>query len=275
MSLVAAVSNVVSQFKACSKSPDTFRVPAFFQFLRMQTRVVLSRRYPSAFPMPESARIFGRTWVCPSYEAALGVFKEVFLGGEYHFTATSCRPLIVDAGANIGLASLSFHVLYPGCRVLAFEPDANAFVALRENVRVNRLSVECVNAAVGSSEGVAVFYTDPENEGGVSASVFAGGPLSRATEVQVCRISQYVNGSVDLLKLDVEGAETAVLEELSQSGKLHEIKQAIIEFHPHKGQPGNSLRDCLRLLKRQFSVHVSDEGGITMIRASALPKEGR
>lgn len=270
MSVISAARNVLAEFRACSQSPDNLRAQAFTQYLRMQARVILGQRLPGAYPMPKSSRMFGRTWNCPNYKAALGVFKEVFLKAEYHFTAASPNPVIIDAGANIGLASLYFHMLYPHCRVVAFEPDATAFSALRENVQTNGLNVQCVNAALWGSEGFTAIYADPSNQAGVSASVFQSANLTTAADIQAVQLSRYIDGPVDLLKLDVEGAETAVLQDLAQSGKLTEIRQALIEFHPHKGQPENNLQECLLLLKEQFSVEVTHEHGTTMIRARPL-----
>jgi FkbM family methyltransferase len=269
MSVVSAARNVLAEFRVCAQSPDDFRAQAFTRYLQMQARVILGRRFPRAYPMPKSSRIFGRTWSCPNYEAALGIFKEVFVAGEYHFAASSPNPVVVDAGANIGLASLYFHLLYPECRVVAFEPDVAAFSALRQNVQANGLNVQCVNAGLWALEGTHTIYTDPSNEAGVSASMFQCSNLTTAVDIQVVQLSRYIDGPVDLLKLDVEGAETAVLKDLAQSGKLTEIRQAIVEFHPHKGQPENKLDECIGLLQERFSVEVSDVHGATMVWALA------
>src|ERR1017187_2587488 len=205
MSVVSAARNVLAEFRVCAQSPDDFRAQAFTRYLQMQARVILGRRFPRAYPMPKSSRIFGRTWSCPNYEAALGIFKEVFVAGEYHFAASSPNPVVVDAGANIGLASLYFHLLYPECRVVAFEPDVAAFSALRQNVQANGLNVQCVNAGLWALEGTHTIYTDPSNEAGVSASMFQCSNLTTAVDIQVVQLT--------------------------------EIRQAIVEFHPHKGQP--------------------------------------
>ena len=45
------------------------------------------------------------------------------------------RPLIVDAGANIGLSALWFGVRYPGARLYCFEPEARCFDLLQHNLR--------------------------------------------------------------------------------------------------------------------------------------------
>lgn len=269
MSVVDAARNLYAEFQASRESPDRFRAHAFRQYLQMQVRVILGQRFPRAWRMPKASTIFGRVCNCASYETAAGIFKEIFLRGEYHFVSAVSRPLIVDAGANIGIASLYFHVLYPDCRVLAFEPDPTAFSLLHRNVEANHLHVRCVNAAVGAAEGSSSIYVDPHCQGGVAASLFQVGGLSTAVDVQVVQLSRYITEPVELLKLDVEGAETAVLRDLAESGKITEVRQAIIEFHPHKGQPANDLQECVRLLEPHFTVEVEVHRGATMIRAVA------
>jgi hypothetical protein len=61
-------------------------------------------------------------------------------------------------------------------------------------------------------------------------------------------VSDFIQGPVDLLKLDVEGAEWEVLEELRDSGKLRQVARLIIEYH-HRLQDGRKLSGFLRLLE--------------------------
>src|SRR5207248_820531 len=149
---------------------------------------------------------------------------------EYHFQATSHAPVIIDAGANIGMASLYFRKLYPQAKILAFEPDPMIFTVLKANVERNRLDIQCVNAAVDESTGTKDFFAGAECS--ASGSLHPHNSLKGATTVHCVRMSEYVGQWVDLLKLDVEGSETAVLCELAASGKLESIGQVIVEFHP-------------------------------------------
>jgi FkbM family methyltransferase len=194
------------------------------------------------------------------------LFKEIFVGEEYHFQATSPAPVIIDAGANIGMASLYFRKLYPQAKILAFEPDPMIFTVLKANVERNRLDIQCVNAAVDESTGTKNFFTGAECS--ASGSLHSHESLTGATTVQCVRMSEYVGQWVDLLKLDVEGSETAVLRELAASGKLESIGQMIVEFHPHKGQPGNNLQVCTEILSGFDRCEVHSSAGVVVIRAS-------
>ena len=48
-------------------------------------------------------------------------------------------PRILDCGANIGLATLYFKLLYPGACITCFEPGAEAFRVLEANISANQL----------------------------------------------------------------------------------------------------------------------------------------
>src|ERR1700730_7986688 len=63
------------------------------------------------------------------------------------------RPIIIDAGANIGLATLWFKAQYPKATVIAIEPDTENFAVLKENVIADDTTL-LVDAAVGSRPGL-------------------------------------------------------------------------------------------------------------------------
>jgi Methyltransferase FkbM domain len=73
---------------------------------------------------------------------------------------------------------------------------------------------------------------------------------NREIKVHATRLSSYVNGSVDLLKLDVEGAEFDVMTDLERSGKLSLIKRMVIEYHHKIGNRASSLAQFLAILEK-------------------------
>ena len=61
-------------------------------------------------------------------------------------------------------------------------------------------------------------------------------------------LSQYINSPIDLLKLDIEGAETEVIKEIEP--KLKYVKQIIMEFHASIYNPENSFSQIMKILKK-------------------------
>ena len=128
-------------------------------------------------------------------------------------------PFILDCGSNIGISVLYFKSKYPGSRVLGFEPVPECFAILTKNIEENDLeNVQITNAALVDSEGQICLYVGADHDlRGASISRSWG---SQTTEdhifVNSVRLSNYINGRVDFLKLDIEGAEEIVIPEIGE-----------------------------------------------------------
>src|SRR5262249_35452673 len=140
---------------------------------------------------------------------------------------------------------LFFKSIAADARVLAFEPEPSAFALLRENVSHNRLSgVECFAVALGAEPGRATLSTPAPAS--LSASVVFGGNGWSTAAVDVERLSDILGDRrVDFLKLDVEGSEEAILDDLHSSGALARVDELALEFHP---SPEHELGQLLQKL---------------------------
>jgi FkbM family methyltransferase len=175
----------------------------------------------------------------PRTERSLGWLKymhgETFYYGAYFFMARRANPFILDCGSNIGISILFFKALYPGARILGFEPHELSYGLLQKNVSSNALSeVQVHRAALGSEDSTVDFYWDPGDPGsGRMSTIRERGSGKAKTQVQQVRLSRFIDREVDFLKLDVEGAEDAVLEDLVSSGAISKIDQMVVEYHHH------------------------------------------
>ncbi|MEJ2007391.1 MAG: FkbM family methyltransferase [Acidobacteriota bacterium] len=88
-------------------------------------------------------------------------YAEVLLDGEYAFDLPFSPKTIVDAGANIGMASIYFTHRYPDARVIAIEPEASNFALLARNVRPYPAIVP-VYAALWNRDGQISVRGGPE-----------------------------------------------------------------------------------------------------------------
>jgi hypothetical protein len=68
--------------------------------------------------------------------------------------------------------------------------------------------------------------------------------------VNAVRLSEWITGPVDLLKLDIEGAEVAVIRDLEASGKLKFVRNMVIEYHHHIDKEKNCLAEFLGCIER-------------------------
>ena len=170
-------------------------------------------------------------------------YKHIFAWGVYDFRPRSPQPLVLDCGSHIGLSVLRFKRLVPDCRVIAFEPDPVVLTLLRKNIAANGLTdVQVVPAALAGQRGTERFIADGA-DGGTLARGGHAPPAARI--VPTVPLSDYLHEPVELLKMNIEGAEWDVLRE--GAGLLHNVRQLVVEYH---GFPecGQRLHDILALL---------------------------
>ena len=210
-------------------------------------RVFLFKRYDHRNKV---ADIVGFKVKFLDYSALSYLFREIFLGHEYYFVAKKDTPLIVDCGSNIGMSVLYFKMLYPDSRIEAFEPGKETYSSLEENIRNNHLnSVVTRNGALSNREGVIDFYYDQDNTGSLIMSTRKERMPKQKQSVDALLLSKYMDEEVDFLKIDIEGAETEVVEELIKAGKLDLVDQMVIEYHHHIPGESDVFSGMLRLLE--------------------------
>lgn len=199
-------------------------------------------------------RLFGFVVEGSSYELLLRLFKELFLTEPYAFDPGTLTPTILDGGANIGMAVLYFKKQFPEAHILAFEPNPEAFRLLVRNVAANSLSnVRLYNVALAAAAGELPFYFGDDGAS-LTGSLQPHAAGVRAVRVPARQLADYLapNLVVDLLKLDVEGAEDAILTDLDRAGLLGCIRQYIVEYHYLIGTPASSqLAACLQIFGRR------------------------
>jgi FkbM family methyltransferase len=185
-------------------------------------------------------RVGGRErdwWVADPMEVA--ALSEVFVAGEYSDWLPDEAPsLIVDAGANIGSATLWFRERFPNARIIAIEPNPHAFSRLERNVGGDS-NVQLVNAALAATDGTGFFACEPMTPVG-RLQAHDGPDVVSVEALTLATIRErYADGArIDMLKLDVEGTEWPVLE-----GPLTNIGTIAMEIHDPV--PGNRDPDAV------------------------------
>jgi len=164
---------------------------------------------------------------------------------------------IVDAGANWGYFSLIAAVLCGDQgRVIALEPDPRQFEALARNLSLNGFAhVDAMRAAAADIAGTLTLlgYDDRAANRGVSR-VAAADEDARATSrfeapaVSIDAITASA-AAVDLVKIDVEGAEDLVLRGMEDGLASRRYRAILLELHPALLQARGVDPDaCVRLL---------------------------
>lgn len=162
-------------------------------------------------------------------------YRQVFVDEEYAFEPTHTPRSIIDAGANIGLASLYFANRFPNASIISVEPEEHNYRLLEKNVSAYP-QIKTVQAAVWrDNEEISV--VDPGlGEWGYQTAAGAGLLASRPRHaVQGLTIDRLMADHgiefVDILKIDIEGAEKEVFEDPSLW--INRVGILIIELHEH------------------------------------------
>ncbi len=178
---------------------------------------------------PGRADVFGWDIEYLSAPALVSMVEYQVLYGVNDFHPRRANPVILDCGANIGISTLHYKRCFPRARIVAFEPDPQFAPLLRRNLQRNEAEdVEVVEAAVWVKEGEARWIKQ-----GIDGSKLARGRESAAETVAVRTVdlASYMAGEVDLIKMDIEGAEYEVVAALGD--KLRAVRNLIVECHLH------------------------------------------
>ncbi len=189
-----------------------------------------------------------------SYDNLQGILREIFMFADYGLKIANPAPVIIDCGANIGISLLYFKYRFPKSNILAFEPSKENFKVLKQNVESNKLQdITLINSAVGKEKGHIKFWDNASKPGGSTSTqeVFEAKNMTnfKEAEVESVKLSDYIKSDIDLLKIDIEGAEGEVIEELKVAGKLKNIKEIIFEYHYNSANVQNSLSKILATLE--------------------------
>lgn len=206
------------------------------------------------------------------------IFSEIFTEQQYFSNKITINEgdCIFDVGANIGLFSIFLSQLQKHAKIFSFEPVKPIFDVLRANVELHSIAdIYLFNYGVSSENNSNILFTFYPNMAGNSTAV----PLEKLESREVMNTifskdiveklfqSQEIRGevktlssifheldikSVDLLKIDVEGEEYAVLQGINPND-WSKIKQIVMEVHDIEGR----IAKIQKLLKTYgFQVRV-------------------
>ena len=183
--------------------------------------------------------------------------KVIFEDEIYALDADGPSPVIIDGGANIGMATTYLKRRFPGATITAVEADPRIAGVLRGNVESFGFSgVKVVHAALSPGKEPVVFYSNPREAEGGRAGHPSDGYLVK-TVVEPLDLRDLLEGPVDLLKLDIEGAEADVL--FHASDRLDRVKNLFVEYHSFADQE-QKLPELLAMLKEKgFRVHIQTD----------------
>jgi FkbM family methyltransferase len=202
------------------------------------------------------------------------VLKDVFVRRVYARPGFEVRAgdLVVDIGAHIGLFAAAAARSAPRVRLVAVEPYPENFSLLTANLARNGLdNVHPVRAAVAASTGERSLHVSSNPAGHSLHLAEAGQPtIGVATTTLEDLLRAHAPSTVDLLKIDCEGAEFEILERAAPE-TLSRVRRIVMEAHTIDA--GRTPSRIVRVLEEQgYRVAATHgRGGTSLIWATREP----
>ena len=222
----------------------------FRKYILMAVAIGGKKRYQKCTVKIDSVK-----FQVPDNRSFLAQFLEIFVNEIYNFNSVNDKPLIIDCGANIGTSVLYFKKLYPQSMIKAFEPDPGIYSILQQNIDTAKFeNIHLFNKAVWTKDSVLNFHSEGSDAGSISDN---GGPNLKVKAIQLSKFLAECPQNIDLLKIDIEGAEYEVL--LSCKDQLSKVDNIFVECHKFPNQP-QRIHEVLKMFEDlNFRYYIQNE----------------
>lgn len=169
----------------------------------------------------------GREWVVRDDTADENIIFEVYTSELYDLDYIENVKVVVDVGAHIGGFSVKCAEKFKNSTIYSFEPIWDNFLVLQENVR-EFPNIKTYNKCVsGDRIPTELASTDKHNTG----SNIYNYELTDITSVKSIHINELIKmtGMIDLLKLDCEGGENSIFDNLD----FNKVRYIVCELHSY------------------------------------------
>lgn len=194
-------------------------------------------------------------------KADLCMFSEIWYYKFYNPEGykISNQDIVFDVGANSGYFTI--YAAGMAKHVYAFEPMFNLYNIIQKDIKLNNLTnVTIEDTGIAKDAGVRVFYESTHHNG--CHSLYNRSDTDKRIEIKTVNIEQYCKDKnisrIDFLKIDCEGAEYEIFDNLSNGFISNVIKKIVMEHHDDIVE-GRTHNDIVKILENNnFEVKVAD-----------------
>jgi FkbM family methyltransferase len=223
-------------------------------------RLQLQKRYGSNQQLQKlTSRLLRHPVYARPGSSDLVVFDQIFVHCEYRCLDDLTDPkLILDCGANVGYSSTYFLSKFPGCFVVAVEPDPSNFEMLQRNLLPYEGRYTLIRAAVWPRAELLRFNKTVAGLGREWARRVEPADCDTMDDIETIDIPGLIARSpykrVSLLKVDIEGAETELFGSEPRTW-LRLVDNIVIELHGDVAK--KSFFDAID--EKRFNISICDE----------------
>ncbi len=194
-----------------------------------------------------------------THSSDIFTYDHIFRNFEYKVTLSKKPKVILDAGANIGFSAIYFANQFTDAKIYAIEPETANLEVLKKNIRRYR-NIQSVEGALWL-ENTMINIKHPNSDASAFQVENSSNKKKNAQQVRGITIDNFMKefdlDFIDILKIDIEGAEKEVFEDPSLW--INRIGVIIIELHD-RFRPGcsetfyNAVKDFDYEFEREESI---------------------
>lgn len=178
-------------------------------------------------------------------------FKEIFFDKEYAIDFDIVPEVIVDAGANVGLAAIYFANRFPDSKIISIEPEQGNLKVLRKNVQDYK-NVKILDKALSNVSDELIYV----NDSGFGEWAYITEKVKKSdsfkNSIETVSISSIMKNEgievIDILKIDIEGFEKELFES-NYEYWLPRTRYLVIEVHD------NMKKGCSKSLFKMIAKY--------------------
>ena len=198
------------------------------------------------------------------FTSDLEVFNQIFFLDEYSAIVNEIKEnnivvnTIIDAGANIGLATIYLQRYFPFAKFYCIEPNKRNVLQLKKNLKLNSIEAKIFQRGLWNKN--VRLYLDRSFRDGKEWSYAVTEKFDETEHFDAIELNGFVKENsiktIDLLKIDIEGSEFKIFSKDSDLAFLSITKSIAIEIHSESGE----IIEIINLLKDNgFELRVSGE----------------
>tara|TARA_B110001450_G_C17586767_1_gene467275 strand:+ start:178 stop:915 length:738 start_codon:yes stop_codon:yes gene_type:complete len=186
----------------------------------------------------------------------VATFIQIFVNQEYDRIPIKFSPkTIIDLGGNIGLAAIFFANKYPESKIISIEPEDSNYKMLAKNSR-NHKNITTLNKAISNENNITVQVEDNGyGKWGFMTKKTNSSPENGIKTISIDSLmKQNTISIIDILKIDIEGAEKELFESNYESW-IPKTRCIVIELHDRmKSGCSKSFFKCISEYNFSFNI---------------------
>jgi FkbM family methyltransferase len=221
-------------------------------------RYILWKLKKSAKPFPCHIRNGPTLLMRPAPYADWNTAVEIFLLGIYNLRPDHTVRTVIDLGANVGYSCVFWCWAYPQATVIAFEPHPLHCELLESHIKLNEYQdrVKVIRAGAAPVAGTTTLTDD-----GVGSSMARQSSSQRSIRVEIVDVFETIDpGPIDILKMDIEGAEYSIMQDPRFDELASRVQYIIMEWHVYEPSHPGPAWCTQRLTRLGFHVEMGAQG---------------